>query len=774
MIKRILRAATRRAKEPVLDYIFDGLMRGSVRGGGRRPFGAQELRLLYRALQSQNLFGPDGQMVPAFERQFAEVYGVPHAIASTSGTAAIHVALGALDLNPGDEVITAPITDLGTIIPILYQGAIPVFADIDGTYNMDPADVEQKISAYTKAIIAVHLFGNPCDMDALTAISRRHRIALIEDCSQAHMARYKGQLVGTMGDIGCFSFQQSKHLTTGDGGMTITSNRAYAERMKLFADKGYARKGWGARAYLFHAPNYRMNELTGAVGLAQLRKVSSVAARRAALGKKMNALLADIPCLTPAPTTPGADNVFWQYPIRVDGVELERVGKDLIDAGVPVSVGYTGKPIYLCSESLTGKKTYGQSQWPFTIREATRTYEYKEGLCPRAEELLTHLLCVLWHESWTDGDVEQVAASLVRCVKNAEAGAISSAPVRPRVAAGVAAARGAAAAGKTRIGIVGCGHMGRVHLDAYRSNPRVEVVGFADAVLENAENCAREAGGNAYPSHTEMIAKERLDGASICTVPTTHRDIAIDLLSAGVHVLCEKPLAVSPAEASEMSRTAQEQKRLLLPAFKFRFHDEIREAKRIIDQGGLGKILTFRLMFGEDDPAKASWYATKRLSGGGVIMDNGPHAGDVIRYLFGAISTVSAEASRSQNIEVEDTATLTCRLASGTVGTIDLSWSVGVPLKAYLEIYGEDGTALLDADGLSYKFKTWSEWRRTPNDASARQAFSRQIDHFVEAIVSGGPLVVSNGEGVKSQEFIDAAYRSLAANGRVSVGSKED
>ncbi len=770
MIKSLIRKTARRFKEPILGTVFDKLMGGS--GSGRRPFDAQELRLVYDALRSQNLFGVDGTMVTEFEREFASAYGVPHAIASTSGTAAIHVALGALDLDPGDEVITAPITDLGTIVPILYQDAIPVFADIDDTYNMDPADVERKISPFTKAIIAVHLFGNPCDMDTLKEIARRHKIPLIEDASQAHRARYKGQLVGTIGDIGCFSFQQSKHMTTGDGGMTITSNRGYGERMKLFVDKGYARKGWGARAYLFHAPNYRMNELTGAVGRAQLRKVEGVVARRAALGRKMTALLAGQPCVTPAPVTPGSDSAFWLYPVRLDGVDIQRVADDLRAVHIPVSVGYTGKPIYLCSESLAAKRTYGRSQWPFTIREGVKKYEYREGLCPRAEELLTRLLCVVWDESWTDREVERVVSTLLASVEKHRSGkgaAVAAGP--PPARAEAAPANAGAVAARMRIGIVGCGQMGRWHLDAYRANPNVEVVAFADTAFANAERFAREAGGTAYPTHAEMIAKEKLDGVSLCTVPSTHRDIAIDFLKAGVHVLCEKPLAVTAAEAAEMSRAALDHKRLLLPAFKFRFHDEVREARRLIERGAFGRISTFRLMFGADLPVEGTWYGDRRLSGGGVIMDNGPHAIDLVHYLFGPITEISAEATRSQNIEMEDTAKLTCRLSDGTVGTIDLSWSVGVPNRSYLEIYGDEGTAFLDLDGLTYKFKSWSEWRTVKNGASGREEFARQIDHFVEAMTSGSPQVVGNGDGFMSQQVIESAYRSIAESGRVPVVS---
>jgi dTDP-4-amino-4,6-dideoxygalactose transaminase len=159
---------------------------------GRKLFDSEELRLVHKALLSQNLFSVDGRMIPAFEREFAQAYGVPYAVASTSGTAAIHTALGALDLNPGDEVITAPITDLGTIVPILYQNCIPVFADIDETYNMDPFDVERKITPRTRAIIAVHLFGNPCDTDRLLDVARGHNIPLIEDCAQPMLQSTRG------------------------------------------------------------------------------------------------------------------------------------------------------------------------------------------------------------------------------------------------------------------------------------------------------------------------------------------------------------------------------------------------------------------------------------------------------------------------------------------------------------------------------------------------------------------------------------------------------
>ncbi|MFH1572255.1 MAG: DegT/DnrJ/EryC1/StrS family aminotransferase, partial [Gemmatimonadota bacterium] len=208
----------------------------------RTPFGDEEVERVTRAIRSQNLFRWGGTEVDTFEEEFAAFYGRAHAVTSTSGTAAIHLAVGTLDPEPGDEIITAPISDLGSVSPILQQNAIPIFADIEpATFNMDPEDTEKKITPRTKAIMVVHLFGNGCDMDAFTDISRRHGIPLIEDCSQAHATRYKGRYLGTFGELAAYSLQQSKHMTTGDGGMTTTSDEALWERLRFFVDKGFQR-----------------------------------------------------------------------------------------------------------------------------------------------------------------------------------------------------------------------------------------------------------------------------------------------------------------------------------------------------------------------------------------------------------------------------------------------------------------------------------------------------------------------------------------------------
>jgi len=384
----------------------------------RMPFGDEEVELTTRAIRSQNLFRWSGPMVDDFERKFAEFYGIGHAIASTSGTAAIHLAVGTIDPEPGDEIITAPISDLGSVTPILQQNAIPIFADIDpATFNVDPEDAERKITKRTRAIMVVHLFGNACDMDAFVAISQRHGIPLIEDCSQAHATQYKGRWLGTIGDVGCFSLQQSKHMTTGDGGMTITGREDYWERLRFFADKGFQRKGWGPRAYLFLAPNYRMTELQGAVGLAQVPKVRKVAERRMALGNRLTEMLREVEGIEAAAATPGSEHSFWTYPVRtgkLDGVEF---GKALQAEGVANMPGYIGKPIYLCTEALTAKKTYGNSRFPFDSPYTDRKIEYVEGMCPRTDEGLRRMCTVSFNENFTEEDIADVAGAIAKVAR---------------------------------------------------------------------------------------------------------------------------------------------------------------------------------------------------------------------------------------------------------------------------------------------------------------------------------------------------------------------
>ncbi len=383
----------------------------------RAPFGEEEIALVTEAIRSQNLFALSGHFVRDFEKEFAALYGMAYGAACTSGTAAIHLAVGAVNPNPGDEFITAPITDLGTVVPILLQNAIPIFADVDSTYNMDPEDVERKITPRTRAIIAVHLFGNACRIDEMAEIARKHNLILIEDCSQAHATKYKGRYLGTWGDISCFSLQGSKHVTTGDGGMALTNNEAFHRHMWLFCDKGYARGKLGPRAYEFLAPCYRMNEETAAIGLPQLKRVRALVEKRMALGRKLDELLKGIPGITPAPITPGSEHSYWGYALGIHDWNAETFSDALSAEGIPSSPGYIGRPIFMCAECCVAKRTYGDSHFPFDSSYAGRKVEYTEDMCPNVSRALSHMTRLYFHEGYGFSDIEDIARGIAKVAR---------------------------------------------------------------------------------------------------------------------------------------------------------------------------------------------------------------------------------------------------------------------------------------------------------------------------------------------------------------------
>ena len=244
-----------------------------------RLLGGEEVALVTEAIRSGTLTSTKGSFVRRFTEGFAAMLGAAHASACASGTAAVHAAIAAIDPEPGDEIVTSPVTDMGAIAPILYQTAIPVFADVDPrTGNVTAQAIERVLSERTRAIVVTHLFGNPAEMGPILALVERRGIPVIEDCAQAYGATYDGRPLGTLGAVGCFSLQQGKHITTGEGGIVVTDDAALARRMRLFIDKAW---GYGDERpdHTFAALNGRMSELQGAVALAQLGKLPQSAGR---------------------------------------------------------------------------------------------------------------------------------------------------------------------------------------------------------------------------------------------------------------------------------------------------------------------------------------------------------------------------------------------------------------------------------------------------------------------------------------------------------------
>ena len=283
-----------------------------------RTLGKTEIEFLSKAIESGTLTSTKGQFVKAFEAKFAELVGAKSAYCASHGTAALHCAYAAVDPEPGDEFITTSITDMGALTPILYQSAVPVFADVDpATCNVTAETIEKVISPRTKAIIVTHLFGNPCEMGPIMELAKSKNIPVIEDCAQAFLAKQNGKMIGTIGDIGCFSLQQGKHITTGEGGVVVSNDEHLARRMFLFINKAW---GYGDEKpdHYFLAPNYRMNELSGAVALAQLEQLDGSVATRIKTANDLTEKIKDIPGLQTPQIAEDSVHTYWKYSLNVD------------------------------------------------------------------------------------------------------------------------------------------------------------------------------------------------------------------------------------------------------------------------------------------------------------------------------------------------------------------------------------------------------------------------------------------------------------------------
>jgi dTDP-4-amino-4,6-dideoxygalactose transaminase len=380
--------------------------------------GEAEMAQLSEVIHSGNLFRVGGPKTAAVEQRFAELLGMKHAIAVTSGTAAIHTAVACINPDPGDEIITTPMSDMGTIIGVLFQQAIPIFADVvkDG-YHLDPDAVRKQITPRTRAIIVVHLWGMSANMDEFLAIGKEHGIPIIEDCAQAYLTEYKGKLVGAMGEIGCFSLQQSKHITCGDGGLVVTNDDDLAAHARLFSDKGWDRTV-ANRGHAFLGINYRITELQSAVVLAQLGKLQQFIGRRRLLADRLSRQIAGIPGLISPPDSSQSGNSCWYYPLLVQeeklGISRDRFAAALNKEGVGAGT-WLGQPLY-SFDVLAKQMTFGKSHHPFDCPTASRKVEYHPGLCPNAEKSLSELVILTVNEFYTEKDVDDMAVAIRKVV----------------------------------------------------------------------------------------------------------------------------------------------------------------------------------------------------------------------------------------------------------------------------------------------------------------------------------------------------------------------
>jgi dTDP-4-amino-4,6-dideoxygalactose transaminase len=382
-----------------------------------RTLGEDEVALASAAIRRGTLNSTRGTFVTQFEQRFARWLGRKHAIACASGSAAMHCAIAALRLQPGDEVITTPITDMGALTPICYEGGVPVFADVDPhTLNVTAATLQAQLTSRTRAIVVTHLFGSPCDLDPIRRLAAAHRLPLIEDTAQAFGATYDGQRCGTFGDLAAFSLQQGKHITTGEGGIVATDDDALARRVFLYVNKAW---GYGDSRpdHYFPALNYRLTELQGAVALAQLPKLDQVVAARIAVAAGLQHALAAVPGLRLPGDPPRGTHSWWKFAFQVDPAVIPggalALGKRMQQAGIACVPRYIQKPAFEC-ELFTDWQRSPITWLPLqhNPRRERRQPLFARSDYPGAVQALEHVVVLPINERYTPGHVQTVASAI--------------------------------------------------------------------------------------------------------------------------------------------------------------------------------------------------------------------------------------------------------------------------------------------------------------------------------------------------------------------------
>ena len=364
-------------------------------------YGQEEIDAANRVLRSgvlskfigawhEDFYG--GPEVQAFEAEWASYFGVKFAIAVNSNTSGLMAAIGAIGVEPGDEVIVSPWTMCASATSILVWNGIPVFADIEPeTFNLDPKSIERAITPRTRAIVVADIFDHPADMQAIMLIAKKYNLIVIEDAAQAPGAKYHGKYAGTLADIGVFSLNYHKHIHTGEGGVCVTDSAELAERMQLIrnhAEAVVAGKGVNNITNMIGF-NFRMGEIEAAMGREQLKKLNRFVQQRIVAADRLSAALSMLDGLQVPKIKPDCDHVYYVYPIILDtkklGIGKFKIVDALIAEGVPsIMRGYINLHLLPMYQQ---KIAYGRSGYPWRDRDHVSAVSYEKGICPVAEDM---------------------------------------------------------------------------------------------------------------------------------------------------------------------------------------------------------------------------------------------------------------------------------------------------------------------------------------------------------------------------------------------------
>jgi perosamine synthetase len=405
--------------------------------GRYNPLGPEEVEAAKKVVESGVLsqflgcWDPDffgGPKVQEFERQCESYFGVKHAVTFNSWTSGLVASVGAIGIEPGDEVIVSPWTMAASATAILHWNAIPVFADIETeTFNLDPASVEKNISEQTRAIMSVDIAGHSADMDALRKIADKHNLKIISDTAQAPGAKYKGKFAGTLADIGGYSLNYHKHVHTGEGGIAVTDDDDFADRLRLIrnhAEVVVEDKGVTNLSNMI-GHNFRLGEIECAMGIEQLKKLDRMVKSRQRIAQKLDAGLAGLRGLRTPVVKPDCTHVYYVYSMYLDivalGISRQRLHQALLAEGIP-ALGASYQNLHMLP-MYQKKMAYGRKGFPWTSEICKRDVSYAKGICPVAErlheaEFLGFGICS--HE-YQDEEVDMIIAAFRKVWRNLEA-----------------------------------------------------------------------------------------------------------------------------------------------------------------------------------------------------------------------------------------------------------------------------------------------------------------------------------------------------------------
>lgn len=368
-----------------------------------------EIAALRRRMEAGPLPLAKGQSIMAFRQRVQELFGVRCCVPCSSGSAAVHAGLAALGVGPGDEVITTPLTDHGTIIGIMQLNAIPVFADINpNTMMIDAGTIAPRITPRTRVLLPVHNLGCPTDMTGIMALAKQHGLKVLEDCAQSWMAEWEHRLVGTFGDIGIYSANESKHISAGEGGVILTNDEDLGRYADLFVDKSYNRTGNGPVEPVMPALNYRMSELNAVIAMEQINKVRAVADRRYELGERLAAGIAGLPGVSLLRPPSHGKCTYWGAVLFIEpslaGVDgtgfCKALAAEGISAGQPVQGFVLQWPLFkTLNENPKAFRTY--------IAPGLTAGRFDVDQCPNAQAQRTRAIRLYLDNFCTDQDVEE-------------------------------------------------------------------------------------------------------------------------------------------------------------------------------------------------------------------------------------------------------------------------------------------------------------------------------------------------------------------------------